>query len=89
MNFETVQVVIIAALSISTILLTIIGLQLIFLLKDLRTLIRRAEYITSGFAHLTRKISDSLTEADTLVNGAKFIMQLVSKFTSSKKKHDK
>lgn len=87
MNFETVQIVIIAALSISTILITIIAIQIILLIKEIRALLRRASAVARGAEAFVSHIGNSFAQVDNITQGAKFIFSLFNKFTGKKKRH--
>lgn len=89
MNLETVQIVIVAALSISTILVTIIGIQLILLLKTVHTVIRRAENLVNGVGNFATTLSNSFADMDHIVQGVRLVTGLVSKFTKSRKSHER
>jgi hypothetical protein len=84
MSLETLQIVIVASLSISTILITVIGVQLILLIKELRTTVKRVNYVANGFAHISKSLEKSLTEVNNLAGGAKFVTGLISRIISRK-----
>ncbi len=89
MNLETIQIVIIAALSISTVLITIIGIQIIFLIRDVHRVVNRTNVITTGLMHMTSVLERSLAEMTNLAGGAKFVIGLVTKLIGEKGKHGK
>lgn len=88
MNTETLQIVIIASLSISTILITIIAIQTILLLKDFRKIVSRADYISNGLVTLTKTIEKSLEDMKGISEMALFVGNLFNKVVRSKKQHD-
>jgi len=90
MNIETLEIVIIASLSITTVLITIIGIQTIFLLKDVNKIVKRTDYISSGLLQITKTMERSLTEMKSFAEGAtlmfRFFDQLVGKKLKDGKK---
>jgi len=80
MNFETLQTIIIVAVSIATILLTIIGLQIIYLLKDLSLVVKRAEKISRGLSFINNVFEKASAELDSFSQGAKFFWNLINRF---------
>jgi hypothetical protein len=89
MSLETLQIVIVASLSISTVLITIIGVQLVLLIKELRTTVKRVNYVATGFAHISKTFEKSLNEVNNLAGGAKFITGLISRIISRKESSGK
>ncbi len=70
---DTTQLLLIIILSISCILLTIIGIQLIFVLKDLRQTIKRINKIVDGFESLGVGLDHGLGEVVGFFNGFKTV----------------
>ncbi|HCZ24116.1 MAG TPA: hypothetical protein DHV05_04585 [Acholeplasmataceae bacterium] len=84
MNLETIQIVIVAALSVSTILIVIIGIQIIFLLKDVGKIVHRVEKISAGVNSITTFIEHSLSEVGSLTDAGKGILKIVGKIIERK-----
>lgn len=84
MNLETVQIVIVAALSISTVLVVIIAIQVIMLLRDLRKIVRRVERITDGVNMITSFLENSLGEVSTFAEAGKGILKIIGKIIERK-----
>lgn len=68
MNLETVQIIVIVALSVSTILLTIIGIQLIILLKEIQGIVKRVTSISNGFSFVSHLFEKSVTDVEGFMN---------------------
>ena len=89
MNIETLQVVIIAALSVSTILITIIGIQVILLLKEVRSITKRLSNLSNGLANISETVQRSILEVGSLSEGAKLVVGLISRLVGHRNNHDR
>ncbi len=85
MSLDTLYIVIIASLSITTILLTIIGIQTILLLKEVRVITKRANNLSQGLMEISRSIERSLQDMSSLTEGVKLVTRIVGRLTKSKK----
>jgi|GEM_PF-1402060 len=89
MNIETLQIVIIAALSISTVLITIIGIQVVLLLKEVRVITKRINNLSNGFANIAKTVERSLHEVSSVTDTARVIGGIVGKlFNRAKHEND-
>lgn len=87
---ETSQILIIVAISAMTVILTIIGIQLIFVLADLRKLLVRVNKIVLEFERVGMSLNHGFGEVSGFLSGVKnlfFVFDLLSK--KKKKNHDK
>ncbi len=78
----------IAAITIMTVILTIVGVQLIFILKDARILLQRINSIVEEFEKIGLSMGQGYSEILHFVSGFKkvfYFMDLLSK----KRKHKK
>lgn len=78
MNLETVQIIVIVALSISTILLTVIGIQLIVLLREIQDIVRRVTNISNGFHFVSHLFEKSVTDVEGFMNTVRGALRFVS-----------
>jgi hypothetical protein len=87
---DTTQILIVAAITVMTVILTIIGVQLIFVLKDVRQMLTRINAIVSEVEKIGLNIGSSYSELTGFVAGIKNIF-LVTDFLANRKgkKHDK
>lgn len=85
MSIETLYIVIIASLSIATILLTIVGIQTILLLKEIRLITKRANNLSQGLMNISQTVERSLQEMSSLAEGVKLVTGIVSRITKPKK----
>lgn len=81
------QVLIVSAITVMTVLLTVLGIQLIFVLKDLRHTLRRANTILDELEKIGSGISGGYSQIAGFVSGASKMFQVVE-MLSKKKKHD-
>ncbi len=65
MNLESIQIVLITALVIGTVLMTVIGIQLMLILREARQMITRANNVVNG----AQKISSFLERSTNSVQG--------------------
>lgn len=84
MNYDLLQTVILLAVSITTILLTIIGLQIIYLLKDLSLIVKRAEKISRGLSFMNQLVDKATQEVESLSEGVKFVWRIIKRFQNHK-----
>lgn len=84
---DTTQILLLIILSLSTIFLTIIGVQLIIVLKELKTTLQSVNKIVKGFDSLGVGLQHGVGEVTGFINGFKTIMKIVDLW--GKKKNDK
>lgn len=78
MNLETVQIIIVVALSISTILLTVIGIQLIILLREIQGIVKRFTNISKGFNFVSHLFEKSISDVEGFMNTVRGALRFVS-----------
>ena len=88
MNIETLQIVIIAALSVSTILVTIIGIQLIFLLREARVIVKRVRNLSNGLNNIASIVERSIHDVASLTDGAKIMSAIFGKLLGRNKNNE-
>ena len=70
---DTTQLLLIIVLSVSCILLAIIGIQLIFILREIRDTVKRVNRIVDGFESLGVSLDHGLGEVVGFLNGFKTV----------------
>lgn len=88
--FDTTQILIVAAVTIMTVVLTIIGIQLIFILKDVRRIIHRADNLMDSLEAVGLNVSHGYGEVIGFITGVKKILNVVDYISTSEdngKKH--
>lgn len=82
---DTIQILMIIVLSITTVLLTVVGIQLFLVLKSLRKTLDNANKIINGFDTIGMGLKHGLGEATGFINGFKTILKIVDLY---KKKNE-
>ena len=84
---DTTQLLLIITLGTTTIFSVIIGIQLIFLLKEMQITIKNANKIVGGFEEIGTNVEHGFHEIAGFVNGFRTILKVFEVFSS--KKNDK
>ncbi len=82
---DTIQILLIIVLSISTVVLTVVGIQLVMVLNSLKKTLDNANKIISGFDAIGIGLKHGIGEATGFINGFKTILKIVDLY---RKKHD-
>lgn len=83
------QVLIISAITVMTVLLTILGVQLIFVLRELHQTLGRINKIVFEFEKIGSSISHGYSEVTGFVTGIKKIFDVVEFAAKNKKGNGK
>ena len=84
------QIFIIAAITVMTIILSIIGVQLIVILKDFRIILRRVNNISEQIEKIGFNIGQGYSEVIGFVSGVKKLLMVVDQLSEKKRlKHGK
>ena len=84
---DTTQLLLTVVLTVTTILLIIVGIQLIFVLRELRSTLKKVNVIVSGFEKVGTTVEQGVGEVAGFVTGLKTILKAVDIFRT--KKHEK
>jgi len=84
---DTTQLLLIITLGTTTVFSVIIGIQLIFLLKEMQVTLKNANKIVSGFEEIGTNVEHGFHEVAGFVNGFKAILKVFEIFST--KKNDK
>lgn len=85
---ETSQIFLIAAIAITSVILTIIGVQLIFVLYDLRKLLSKANAIVDELEKVGMNLNHGYSEITGFLSGIKNLFFIVDLLNKKKKKKD-
>lgn len=80
------QIIIISATTIMTVLLTVIGVQLVFVLRDLRRFLQRANNVMDEFEKVGLSLTHGYSEVSSFVSGIGKLFQVVDLVTKTRKK---
>jgi hypothetical protein len=81
---DTTQLLLTVVLTVTTILLVIVGIQLIFVLRDLRKTIRKINGIIEGFEKVGGSVEHGFAEILGFFSGIKTIFKVVDVIHSKK-----
>lgn len=84
---DTTQLLLTIILSLTTLLLIVVGIQLIFVLREVRKTLMNINKIVNGFESLGAGLDHGLSEVVGFLNGFKTIMKIVESLPINK--HDK
>jgi len=73
---DTTQLLLTVVLTVTTILLVIIGIQLIFVLKELRRVLKRANQLADGFEKVGLSVEHGFSEVFGFLSGIKTIFKV-------------
>lgn len=82
---DTSQILIVAAITVMTVLVTVLGIQLIFIFRDLRQILKRVNTFTSELEKVGINLSGSYTEIIGFVGSIKRLMSIID-YASERKK---
>ncbi len=85
---DTTQVLLIASITVMTVILTIIGIQLIFVLRDFRSLLTKVNNIVDELEKVGMNVGSGFSEVMGFVSSFKklfFIVDLLAKKKKGKK----
>jgi hypothetical protein len=86
---DTTQLLLIIVLAISCVLLVVVGIQVIFVLRELRSTLKRVNNVVDGFESLGVGLDHGLTEVVGFFNGFKSIAKALEIVHQHKKTNDK
>ncbi|HLL60300.1 MAG TPA: hypothetical protein VK338_01155 [Candidatus Nitrosocosmicus sp.] len=86
MGIDTTQILLISAVTIMTIILTIVGIQLIFILRDVRILLTKVNNMVHDFEKLGSNFTHGYSEVLGFFSGVKNIFHLIDTLSKHKKK---
>jgi uncharacterized protein YoxC len=84
---DTTQMLLTIVLSVTTILLIIVGIQLFFVLQELRLTLKKARRIVDGFEKVGVSLEHGMGEMTGFVTGFKTLFKIIEMVQS--KKHEK
>ncbi len=84
---DTTQLLLTVTLTMSTIFLIVVGIQLIFVLRELRRTLKKVNNIVEGVEKLGVGLEQGWKELSGFVMGAKGVFKLIDHF--HQKKHGK
>jgi hypothetical protein len=84
--YDPTQIVILISVSLLTIILVILGIQLFFILRDAKRILHRIENLTSTLEQFGVGLHGGYSEVIAFVTGVTKLFQIVELFGNKKKK---
>lgn len=81
---DTTQLLLSVVLTVTTILLIVVGIQLIFILKDLRQLLRKANHIVEDLEKVGISFEHGFSEITGFLSSFKVLFRLINSLQSKK-----
>lgn len=84
---DTAQILLLTVVGVLSILLLVLGIQVFFILREVRNAISRANKLLGDASLISESISKPVVSLTTILSGAKLGSFLVSLLSERKKKH--
>ncbi|QQS44114.1 hypothetical protein IPM65_00710 [Candidatus Roizmanbacteria bacterium] len=81
---DTIQILLLIVLVISTIFLTVVGIQLTLVLFELRKTLSNVNRIIKGFDSIGVGLQHGIGEATGFINGFKTVLKVIDLYKSAK-----
>lgn len=81
---DATQILLIVVISVLTIMMVVIGIQVVFILQEVRKSLMKGNKMLDDATSVTGNISKTVTEATGLVEGIKTGLSFVSLFSRKK-----
>lgn len=85
---ETVQVLLIAVITVLTIILTIIGIQVVYILKEFRRMVENVNKILADAGKVSEGMSSSFAEITGVASGIRTVLGIFNLFARKGKKKE-
>jgi len=86
---DTIQILLLIVLVVSTIFLTVVGIQLTLVLFELRKAIKNANTIVKGFDTIGLGLKHGIGEATGFINGFKTVLKVIDLYKDKKNEKSK
>lgn len=83
---ETTQILLVVVVTVLTILLTVIGIQIVFILKEFRRTIEKMNKILDDVEIASASVSKSVAGLTGVTTGLKTVLSLIGLFKKEKEK---
>jgi len=81
---DTIQILLLIVLVISTIFLTVVGIQLTLVLFELRKTLNNVNKIIKGFDNIGVGLQHGIGEATGFINGFKTLLKVIDLYKTAK-----
>ena len=81
---DTTQLLLTVVLTLTTVLLVVVGIQLVFVLKELRRALQKINGIIDNFEKVGVSVEHSFSELTGFISGLKTIFKVIDLFHAKK-----
>jgi hypothetical protein len=81
---DTAQIIIVAVITILTIILAIVGIQVVFILQEIKRSLTKVNNIVDDVEGVTSKIAESTSSVSGMMVGLKTALSLLGSFNRKK-----
>ena len=85
---DTMQLLLVGVITVLTIILSVIGIQIVYILKEFRRVIEKVNKILADAGRASEKMSDSLAEIAGITSGIKAVLGIFNLFSKRKEKKE-
>lgn len=86
---DTAQILLYTVVGVLTLLLVVLGIQVFFILKELKNTLTRANKVLNDAGVISESISKPVGSLSTILSGVKLGSVIASLLSSRKRKHEK
>jgi len=86
---DTAQILLYVVVGVLTLLLIVLGIQVFFILKELKNTLSRANKVLGDAGVISESISKPVESLATVISGGKILSIIASLLSSANKKHSK
>jgi len=86
---DTIQILLLIVLVISTLFLTVVGIQLTLVLFELRRVLKNINSVVKGFDTIGVGLKHGIGEATGFINGFKTILKVIDLYKDTKNEKSK
>lgn len=86
---DSIQILLVIILVISTVFVTIVGIQLVLVLVETRKILKSINKVTKGFDEIGQGLVHGLGEATGFLNGFKTVMKVIDVYKDVKSEKSK
>ncbi|HYK09125.1 MAG TPA: hypothetical protein VEW42_06550 [Candidatus Eisenbacteria bacterium] len=86
---DTAQILLYVVVGVLTLLLVVLGIQVFFILRELKNTISRANKVLDDAGVISESISKPVESLSTVISGGKIVSIIASLLSGANKKHTK
>ncbi len=87
--FDINEIAIVAAVTVTTVVFTVVGIQLILILKDVRVIVKKINTLSTNLEHFGINVSSGYSELVGFITGFKKVLHVIDLVSEKNAKHSK